>query len=852
MRIRKLFVCCILFVFSIVLSSCTVLINNGSNNSSSPVYDMTTLERSLNSFENVSNVEMDYSITISSEGNYFTVNSKLIIMNNYFNQSMYLQTYTSSETMEMYYVNGYLYTEMNGEYSIVELPNYDLQDETPLPELDLDKVSSSLETKVESSQIIYTLTVNDDELKSYVESLIGETLDLIDINMKYEVRVNKLNNQVQAFKIVISASSNEMSFGVEIDIDVVATGSRVSLYVPYTVTQRIEAYKDEQNQEPEPQPIDYENTSDGIVTYHKFTSIGKVAYDDTTNQIIILNNGVIEVYDADTFTYKYSVTSLLRPTNFDVDNGKLVITYETNHFTIYDLTTNNSSNIQTQIVVSEIVIDQDMVIYADGDQWCDVVFHNINTNDLVTIHSLYNPKLTLNRNDHIVYVIETGISSTQLNYYNSQSGNLISSYRYDDYNNNGAVKFDGKYVHTQSLTLNRYDATLVNKSKLNRSYTSKEGFTPSETLYDVGSISFVQSVANQNKIGVFDNKNDELVYEFAFNGKNVIYINDGKFIVAGNEKLYVAKIDVKLINEELLNDMPIELPFDEVTLTSDGVLKQLNTNLYSSAVSDGNYLYTINDKNYVLNVYDVKTLNKVFSQSFTSKPTCFDVGEGKLVVGLGDKQQFRIYDISTWEYETINTLESVYSIVIYKDEIIYAEIDQHCSVYVYDMKTKTHVYFGYSGYYISMAVNKEDGIIYFGDRRSSGCDLAYFDLNTKTQIYNRDFGSNNSPVMFDGNFVHYQNKVFDSMTGIQISNNGVARLYNTTFTVVKTIADNNEISVFLGLDSNGEYVTVIYDLLADKIIYSNNGISSNAYIMDDIVIVLNNSSNIIKSIDISM
>ncbi|MDD4388633.1 MAG: hypothetical protein PHV87_05435 [Bacilli bacterium] len=123
------------------------------------------------------------------------------------------------------------------------------------------------------------------------------------------------------------------------------------------------------------------------------------------------------------------------------------------------------------------------------------------------------------------------------------------------------------------------------------------------------------------------------------------------------------------------------------------------------------------------NFYSIK-------ERVTYSGASFDVGWGKLVVGLSKANQIRIYDIKTWNYEIIYSQDqnSVHSVSIYYDLIVYSPFNLKGSIMIYNMTYKSHYLLGiYTERNIyGITANKEDGIIYFISEYGDFC----FDLKT--------------------------------------------------------------------------------------------------------------------------
>jgi hypothetical protein len=377
-------------------------------------------------------------------------------------------------------------------------------------------------------------------------------------------------------------------------------------------------------------------------------------------------------------------------------------------------------------------------------------------------------------------------------------------------------------VYKLRKDLGEYGLNLMTSSNgLSQSYPAYTGFVPKLTVYQDDKLSFVYDKAST--VAIYYHDANAFVYTFNYNLDNVYKMADGNYLAIDKNKRYFTIIDVSLINEDLI-EVPVIPTFNDViTENNDGSL-ELNMNYsYSHSFADDNYIYLFDLSRYSLDIYDIDTLVKVRSISYMLKPECIDVYNGKIAIGFGEGCQIWYYEDPLGEKEIIQTSEEVYSIAIYNDKLIHSPIDQHCRIYYYDLITETNsaMPINMLFYYVSFDLNREDNLLYICDRQSSSCDLVYFDLINNQITFCSNFGaypSNNMPVVFDGNYVHYYGKVFDKNNATIISNSNCARAYSVNgYSNIKTIYDDGSLSVFTANKNNTAY-TVFYDVDSDDII----------------------------------
>jgi hypothetical protein len=331
-----------------------------------------------------------------------------------------------------------------------------------------------------------------------------------------------------------------------------AVGEAVGLFIPGPVLKAIDEYSGGGATDPGFEH-GYEDSTDGVVKYYDLGFYKKVVYDQQTDKLVVLKTEGIDIYNASSMSLEKSIISLLTPVCMDADDGKLVVGYNTKQIQVYDLSENKElKTITTEIDVHEIVIDNEMVIYADGNQHCRVVFQNLVTDEKVVSLSVYEPLLTLNRKDHILYVTETRLSTSSSIYYSSQTGQKIFE-NPDFVYVSDRILFDGRFIHHEDKTFDAFNGTKISSNYLNRNYTPLNGFTPDITLFDSEKFSFVASKYEQRTTAIYDNINKQFIYSFPVNINLITDFNDGKYLARCSNYRHIAIVDGKLINEDLVS-----------------------------------------------------------------------------------------------------------------------------------------------------------------------------------------------------------------------------------------------------------------------------------------------------------
>lgn len=99
----------VLTLISIFLVGCRVVID-------STVED---LEKALIIFNEASAIEMNYRTTVETNNNSVSTDSKMILTSDGDRLTFYIQAIENNKPIEMYYVDGYLYTETNQSYKVL-------------------------------------------------------------------------------------------------------------------------------------------------------------------------------------------------------------------------------------------------------------------------------------------------------------------------------------------------------------------------------------------------------------------------------------------------------------------------------------------------------------------------------------------------------------------------------------------------------------------------------------------------------------------------------------------------------------------------------------------------------------
>lgn len=843
--------CLLMVLLAFGLTSCTSILG----------YGIKDVEEAFAKIYNSGKVDIEYKVNIN-ETYYNKSFTKRLIVDGRGENSKAIEEYYYDRMI--YYIDGYSCTNSNYDSDYYVKPDkFNFDEKCPIFNFDFSKFKYEIATKASIEKIFYTITIKSQKLKNTVENIIEQSIGNRDITLVLEVVVNANTKVLEDLQMNIMLTSNKESIDAQVEVNIKAVGDTVLLNIPAIIKLEIDQYINgshvttrpdiypEIDPEPLPSPWlivnptrDYVNTNDGVVKYFDLGMYKEICYDELTNSLIISRDYYIDIYNADTMKLVYQISPTGGPVCLDANNGILAVGTGSLYIDLYDLRNNyEHERILTNEWVYQLVIDGKTLIYADNDQWCDIIFHDYQSNTIKDSESLYQPKLTINRADHILYVTETGISSSDMHYFNSITGEGIYRSNFSEFGYlYDKIIFDGKYVHNDGNCYDPYDARIISTKNINRVYPIASNFTPSMTLYDSNTRALVASY--EGYVGVFDNIVDNFIYQFPFIASLVIPRGNGKFIGISKESYHVVIIDTNLIVGDSVQDIKSEQNTESILVSSDKKVKTLTAQSYTKSMADDKYIYLMDRINNRMYIYDLNTLKRVKTFDFLLKPMSFDVAGGTLVIGFGGARQFWVIDTQTFDYEIYSTKEAVDIVTIYQDNIIYAPINLYDTVYKYQIFSKyEELIYQNTSSHTSLAIDRETGKLYIGGDRGLVC----YDLKTG-KINEVDFRCKyQSGVIFDGNFVHFDGNIFDKTSGEPLQYGEVAREYVEIDSVMieKTIYDDNEISIYVG-KQNDLYVTVIYDIATNSPIYLLDGKSTNVSRVDNTLVLFNNKSETLQ------
>ena len=490
--------------------------------------------------------------------------------------------------------------------------------------------------------------------------------------------------------------------------------------------------------------------------------------DETNNMLCAVSsaNNTLYFINAGTFNIDETVTLAGSPTDIIFDSGKLYIALDAvNKIAVVDVA---SQTVEKTLVTTtdpyRIVKDGQKLFYVGCDQLFELHEYDLDTDINTNINAgvIYNPDLAVNNDQHILYIGESGSSGSHLTYYSISENKIIGETAY--YNNYGyysparVTLFDGENVYYAGRSFSA-DSPLKINGDFNNNQTviaSELGcvFT-SSGIYDRET--YLKSCDLSNPITFVESLGNDTLFTY-----NSTYKKITKYISTTGE-----------INSGNITTLAWGTPAAEIpAVTQSSELEEgtkgltMNSELTQWVIDDEkNIIYAISQKDKALFFISSKTLNITNVIRFKSGPTDITLDNGNLYIALDDAFQIKVIDIDTKIVtKTIHTSSDPCRIVVDGNKLFYAELDQHCDIYEYNLETSTDKKIYSTAYCPDLAINTEQHILYIGESQCSGCQLVYYDTENGNLI--KDSGSiytSDRNIVFDGTYVLYSRQAFDPL-----------------------------------------------------------------------------------------
>lgn len=222
------------------------------------------------------------------------------------------------------------------------------------------------------------------------------------------------------------------------------------------------------------------------------------------------------------------------PAEIQLDNDQILISYPTLQSIIYYNKSNfeETKSIDLPHVVSSFAIYNGYVYYSEDDQWCSIFRTNLSdTTQTATIGTYYYfPKLLINKNDNLLYVIESGTTGSKVHYFNLSDLKLQSETSGYGYSNiTRYAYFDGQYLYAMNFKIDKTNADhIVGEYIYNKDYW--DGVTFANDKY----------IITENALYSKDTLEQLLVFKSSF--KNSLITSNNTLLLYNNEDLYILPV----------------------------------------------------------------------------------------------------------------------------------------------------------------------------------------------------------------------------------------------------------------------------------------------------------------------
>ncbi|MFL0246865.1 S8 family serine peptidase [Candidatus Clostridium stratigraminis] len=507
-------------------------------------------------------------------------------------------------------------------------------------------------------------------------------------------------------------------------------------------------------------------TDSNITTLNIGSAITNWVKDNDTNTLCAISKNDKALYFINDKTLNVDKTLFFAsgPTDIKLANNKLYISLDdANQILIIDPSTKTViSKIYTKYDPYSIAVDGDKIYYAENDQWCSINQYDLTTNnEICLLSSLCEPDIAIDPVTHILYIGEANLSGSDLTYYNTINNSIIG---HTTYNNDYGYPYpqrvtlcDGKYVFYAGRAFDPANPLHI-EGDYNGEQTiilAKYGMVfTSSSIYDEETHVKLGNLKNSVDLVEMSNAGD--LFTFSYNSNSIVKYTSEDGTV--NE--------TKIVDQVKGTKSP-QIPSTVTSTQRSPYEKSLSmTSDLNKWVNDdqSKILYAISKKDKAIFFINDTTLNIDKTIPLKSGPTDIICDNDKLYVALDDADQILEIDkISGNILNTFYTSSDPNKIVKDGNYLYYAERDQWCDIYSYNINTKNEKKLNISlVYYPGLALNTDNHILYIGESGGGGNKLYYYDLiNDRVigSIPSTSYVSNN--IIYDGNYVFYSGNVYN-------------------------------------------------------------------------------------------
>lgn len=230
--------------------------------------------------------------------------------------------------------------------------------------------------------------------------------------------------------------------------------------------------------------------------------------------------------------------------------------------------------------------------------------------------------------------------------------------------------------------------------------------------------------------------------------------------------------------------------------------------------TENDYLYVITSGNNRLVIIDSKNMCPVYNTPLSGVPAEMNIVGDKIYISFPDLCRIDIFSKTNCQKESSLYFDhEVSSFYIDGDTIYYSEHDQWCHVYKKNLTTGQLTIVENNSnslfYYPKLFLNKEDGILYIGESKSSGSAIYYYDATSLTlkSFFKKDnYGITNHTreIFHIGDEIFWGNyRLSDTNANQLVGRYGTANYGSVVF------ASNDLVSTYEGLFLTDTYECVV-------------------------------------------
>ncbi|MGG0177572.1 YncE family protein [Gottfriedia acidiceleris] len=493
------------------------------------------------------------------------------------------------------------------------------------------------------------------------------------------------------------------------------------------------------------------------------SSLTKWVLDDPSKKLYAISSEDKKLFfiNSSSLTIDKTLTLGGAPTDIIKSDGNLYVAIDSlKQIIVVDL----SKKVITQTLKTtsdpyQIVKDGDMIYYTEENVWSSIYAYNLQTNlDQIIQSYLREPALAINTENHILYIGEADPMSSHLIYYSTKDNKVIGTSNYNNgygfRNLNRNILFDGVNVYYAGRDFNPN-----NPNRFNGNFGNDDN-----VIYVNNNLVFTYK-------SIYNKDSHEKLGEYGYNS-DLIASSQNSIFIYSSELSQIKRYDSNQINSSniisLISGIRNQSQSTALSRQINDKTRQLKiqSNLTKWVLDEPTQtLYGISTDDKTLLFINSQTLNLEKVINFACNPTDIIKDNGKLYVALDDANQIAVIDMaSRTKVDTLYTTSDPYLIAKDGDMIYYAERDQWCDVFAYNLQTNIDQILPIEKQYEpTLSFNTDKHILYIGESGLSDSNLIYYSTTDNKVIGTSNwFPSPRRSILFNGINVYYAGFAFSS------------------------------------------------------------------------------------------